>query len=71
MLEQLKADPSTARIPVVVVSADATLGQIEKLKNLGADAYLTKPVDVRQLLETVDSKLGGPQELQGVGAAGS
>ncbi len=71
VLEQLKADPSTARIPVVVVSADATLGQIEKLKNLGADAYLTKPVDVRQLLETVDSKLGGPHELQGVGAVGS
>jgi len=64
VLEQLKADPATARIPVVVVSADATVGQIEKLKQLGAHAYLTKPIDVRQLLETVDSTLGAPRALQ-------
>ncbi len=68
VLEQLKADPATARIPVVVVSADATEEQIERLKQLGADAYLTKPVDVRQLLETVDSKLAAAPELQGATA---
>jgi DNA-binding response OmpR family regulator len=35
---------------------------------LGADAYLTKPIDVRQLLETVGSRLRIPQELHGVAA---
>jgi CheY-like chemotaxis protein/nitrogen-specific signal transduction histidine kinase len=68
VLQRLKADDSTSGIPVVVVSADATPGQIEHLKDLGAVAYLTKPVDVRQLLETVDGILGGPHEFQAAAA---
>ncbi len=68
VLEQLKADASTSGIPVVVVSADATPGQIEHLKGLGAVAYLTKPIDVRQLLETVDGILDGPHEFRAAAA---
>jgi CheY-like chemotaxis protein len=54
VLERLKADPSTAAIPVVVVSADATPGQISKLLASGAADYLTKPLDVGRLLEIVE-----------------
>jgi signal transduction histidine kinase/CheY-like chemotaxis protein len=57
VLERLKADSSTSEIPVVIVSADATSTQIQTLKGAGAAAYLTKPIDVRQLLETVDEML--------------
>jgi CheY-like chemotaxis protein len=39
---------------VVVLSADATQHQHERLLAAGADAYLTKPIAVRSLLETVD-----------------
>jgi len=53
VLEQLKSDPATATIPVVVVSADATPNQVERLQAAGAAAYMTKPIDVRLLLETV------------------
>jgi len=54
ILTRLRQDPATADIPVVVVSADAMPQQIQRLMALGAAAYLTKPIDIRQLLEVVD-----------------
>jgi PAS domain S-box-containing protein len=54
LLDELYADPRTADIPVVVVSADATPAQIERLRDRGVAAYLTKPIDVRELLRVVD-----------------
>ena len=60
VLDQLQADPSTRSIPVVILSADATKRQLEPLLAAGARAYLTKPIGVRQLLETVDTFLDRP-----------
>src|SRR5439155_3248898 len=53
VLEQLKRDPETAAIPVVVVSADATPGQLERLMAGGASGYLAKPIDLDLLLKTI------------------
>ncbi len=53
VLRRLRADPRTARTPVVVVSADATPGSVERLRQAGADAYLTKPLDVDEFLRVV------------------
>lgn len=49
----LQADPSTREIPVVMVSADATPTQIQRLLDAGATDYLTKPLDVRRFLDVV------------------
>ncbi|HEV8583628.1 MAG TPA: ATP-binding protein [Methylomirabilota bacterium] len=57
VLRELKADPALARTPVIVLSADATPGQVRRLVAAGARAYLTKPLDVRQLLAHVDAVL--------------
>jgi CheY-like chemotaxis protein len=54
VLQQLRDDPATAGIPVVMISADATPGQVQRLLNTGALAYLTKPIDVGQLLQILD-----------------
>ncbi|HEY0038605.1 MAG TPA: ATP-binding protein, partial [Longimicrobium sp.] len=54
VLRRLRADPRTASIPVVVVSADATRASNDRLRALGADAYLSKPIDVEEFLETVE-----------------
>ena len=58
VLAALQADEATRGIPVVVVSADATPRQIERLMKAGARSYLTKPLEVerfqrvlRQILE--------------------
>ena len=39
---------------MVILSADATPGQIERLVAAGARAYLTKPIDVTQVLTLLD-----------------
>jgi CheY-like chemotaxis protein len=57
VLRLLQEDPATASVPVVVVSADATAGQIQRLLDAGAMAYLTKPIDVPELLAVLDQVL--------------
>ena len=59
VLRRLRADPRTAGIPVVVVSADATAASLERLRVAGADAYLTKPLDIEEFLTVVDRILPG------------
>jgi signal transduction histidine kinase/CheY-like chemotaxis protein len=60
VLRRLREEPQTRGIPVVVLSADATPPRIDRLLADGADAYLTKPIDVRRLLVLVDRHLAGP-----------
>ncbi len=57
ILRRLLDDPLTASIPVVMVTADATAGQVQRLLSAGAAAYLTKPLDVAQLLGLLDELL--------------
>jgi CheY-like chemotaxis protein len=57
VLRRLKADPATAELSVVAVSADATNARIERVLSAGADAFLTKPVDVTRLLTILDNAL--------------
>ncbi len=58
VLRRLRADERTAHIPVVVISADATRGSVDRLRAAGVDAYLTKPLDVDEFLTTVEDFLG-------------
>jgi PAS domain S-box-containing protein len=57
LLRHLKADPATSSIPVVIVSADALDSQINAAIACGAMRYLTKPVNVNELLAVVDEVL--------------
>ena len=57
VLHTLRDDPATAQLPVAIVSADAMPRQVQRLLSAGATAYLTKPIDVRQLLALLDDSL--------------
>ena len=57
LLRHLKADLATSTIPVVIVSADALDSQISTALAFGAIRYLTKPVNVNELLAVVDEVL--------------
>jgi CheY-like chemotaxis protein len=57
VLRRLKADPATSAIPVVIVSADATRSRVEDLLASGADAFLTKPLDVKRFMAVMDDAL--------------
>ena len=54
VLHSLRADPTTRHLQIVVLSADASPHQQERLRNAGADAYLTKPIDVARVLALLD-----------------
>jgi PAS domain S-box-containing protein len=58
VLQRLRDDSATASIPVVIVSADATPGRLQRLVSAGAVGYLTKPIDVRELLQFLDEATG-------------
>ena len=55
VLRRLRAEPRTARVPVVILSADARPSLIQELLDRGVRAFLTKPLDVRELLDLVDT----------------
>lgn len=57
VLRMLRDDPITAGIPVAIVSADAMPRQVQRMLAAGATAYLTKPIDVRDLLDLVDKAI--------------
>jgi len=57
VLKKLQADPKTSGIPVVMISADATPGQVKRLLAAGAAAYVTKPLNVEKLLKVFDDYL--------------
>ncbi|MHB8693546.1 MAG: ATP-binding response regulator [Solirubrobacteraceae bacterium] len=60
VLELLRDIPETKHVPVIVISADATPNHIERLLAAGVRSYLTKPIDVTELLRVVDDALLEP-----------
>jgi CheY-like chemotaxis protein len=58
VLTELRSDPRTMDIPIVILSADATRVHIEELLAMGAQGYLTKPFDIQAFLGVVDDHLG-------------
>lgn len=54
VLRRLRADPQTSATPVVVLSADATSGRMQRLRANGATDYLAKPFDIARLLAVID-----------------
>lgn len=62
LLREISADAELSRIPVVVVSSDATESRASRLLALGASAYLVKPFQpqaIREKLEQVLEAVNG------------
>lgn len=57
-LALLRADERTAAIPVLALTAQAMYGDRDRFLAAGFDGYVSKPVDVLQLLETVREHCG-------------
>ena len=54
VLANLRADPATSDVPVLVLSAEAGRRSHERLLTLGANDYLPKPFNVHVLVERAD-----------------
>jgi len=54
----LRADPATADIPVILLTAKAQESQVERGFAAGANDYIIKPFSPREMLRRVDALLG-------------
>ena len=50
---RLRADPATAHVKVILLSARAQEADLQRGERIGVDAYLTKPFDPDELIDTV------------------
>jgi two-component system cell cycle response regulator DivK len=58
LTRRIKADPATAGIVVVAVTAYAMTGDEDRARAAGCDGYLPKPIDTRTLAATIAAYLG-------------
>ena len=65
VLRELRADRTTAGIPVVVVTADTSPTTHQRAIDAGADQLLTKPIDVEHLVLLVEELMARSREVRG------
>jgi signal transduction histidine kinase/ActR/RegA family two-component response regulator len=56
-LKVLRADPTTSRIPIIALSANAVPRDVSKGLEAGFFNYLTKPIKVNQFMDALDAAL--------------
>src|SRR5215472_15858759 len=59
---QLKGDPETRDIPVIAVTAFAMAGDEKKALDHGCNAYVAKPIVLRDFLNLIAGFIGAPKE---------
>jgi signal transduction histidine kinase/CheY-like chemotaxis protein len=65
VLSRLRAKPATAGIPVAILSAEASPATIRSMRARGVIAYLTKPLDLNELAQLLDSVAAGHDRQAG------
>ncbi len=55
LIEQIRRDVMLRRIPVMAVTAYAGKGDEERIREAGADAYVSKPITLAKFMETINS----------------
>jgi CheY-like chemotaxis protein len=60
----LRADPQTAHIPIIAISANAVPRDVEKALAAGFFRYLTKPIKVNEFMAALELALSPAPELE-------
>ena len=55
VMQLLNKDAQLAKIPIIMISAKSLPSDVEKGKEMGASAYLTKPIDFQDLENAVNT----------------
>lgn len=69
---RLKTEEHTRHIPVIAVTSFAMKGEEERARTAGCDAYISKPINIHTLIDTVRQYLPGGESShdQGTGVTG-
>ena len=62
LIEQMKADPDLRPTPVMAVTAYAAKGDEERIRDAGAEGYVSKPISVIKFVEAVQTLLAAAAE---------
>jgi two-component system cell cycle response regulator len=65
ILAALRANPNTAHVPVVIVTAHGDSNTAARARELGASGFISKPFRPSELRRTIDSYLAGPAAAAG------
>jgi two-component system cell cycle response regulator DivK len=65
LIEQLKADSELKATPIMAVTAYAAKGDEERIRDAGAEGYVSKPISVVRFIESVKALLVAPPERNG------
>jgi two-component system cell cycle response regulator DivK len=61
LIEQMKADAELKPIPIMAVTAYAAKGDEERIRDAGAEGYVSKPISVVRFVEAVRALLAAPR----------
>src|SRR5437899_2097491 len=67
-------DPEAIQVPIIMLSADVTSETMKECEEAGIDAFLSKPIEARRLLDTIASlvaKRASTAEVSSAGAEGA
>ncbi|MBI1852196.1 MAG: response regulator [Planctomycetes bacterium] len=59
-IRQIRANATIAAIPIIALTALAMPGDRDRCIEIGANEYLSKPVNLKELMRTIEAQLGGP-----------
>jgi two-component system cell cycle response regulator DivK len=65
LIEQLKGDTELRRMPIMAVTAYAAKGDEERIRDAGAEGYVSKPISVVRFVEAVRALLAAPRQEEG------
>ena len=57
LIRMIRADEQLRQVPIMAVTAYATVGDEERIRGAGAESYVTKPISVPRFVAEVDSLL--------------
>jgi len=61
LLTDLKGDPLTENLPVILLSAKAQRSEVQQGLDMGADDYITKPFDPLELIDRLNAVVSRPR----------